>query len=522
MYYQPVTHTSPKDLHVLIAGGGIGGIALGLMLSRANISFTILERSEKVRPVGSAISLGPNVLRLFDQLGIGQEIRKASKKVSRMAYYDSVGDARKGKPNSYAEMMFVEERYGYCTLVIPRSVLYNILSSKVPQSNILLGKRVVKVVEHESSPEYKEGSVTCHCSDGSEYTGSLLVGADGTYSTIRGLLYQDLDRQGALDPRDRRPLPPFQHCMVGVTEPLDPEEFKVLQDEYIDFQVIRGGGSNDTESQHSIWLMPLANNQVAWNIFYRYDKDTIQGYYDAVDYYNPPKTGSATTTLLDNDDDSSVNSDYSLATMAHEKAWRSVQEASREQALRLQDSHRSVPNPLSARGGTLGDLFDKTRKELISSVTMEQGFYHTWYHRRIVLLGDACHKSLPYGGQGANQAILDGVALVNNLVQLESTDVLNLTGCFHDYVQQRASVADTARVGSAFYGYLFGGDSWMATLFRLSYFRLMPQSVIYWFADPFFQNRPLLSFLPYVRDYGSCAAAPAMNEPEHRIVQTIV
>ncbi|KAG0230226.1 hypothetical protein BGW42_001093 [Actinomortierella wolfii] len=468
MYYQPVTHTPPKDLHVLIAGGGIGGIALGLMLSRANISFTILERSEKVRPVGSAISLGPNVLRLFDQLGIGQEIRKASKKVSRMAYYDSVGDARKGKPNSYAEMMFVEE------------------------------------------------------SDGSEYTGSLLVGADGTYSTIRRLLYQDLDRQGALDPRDRRPLPPFQHCMVGVTEPLDPEEFKVLQDEYIDFQVIRGGGSDDTESQHSIWLMPLANNQVAWNIFYRYDKDTIQGYYDAVDYYDPPKIGSTTTTLLDNDDGSSVNSDYSLATMAHEKAWRSVQEASREQALRLQASHRSVPNPLSARGGTLGDLFDKTRKELISSVTMEQGFYHTWYHRRVVLLGDACHKSLPYGGQGANQAILDGVALVNNLVQLESTDVLNLIGCFHDYVQQRASVADTARVGSAFYGYLFGGDSWMATLFRLSYFWLMPQSVIYWFADPFFQNRPLLSFLPYVRDYGSCAAAPAMNEPEHRIVQTIV
>ncbi|KAF9972231.1 hypothetical protein BGZ73_004691, partial [Actinomortierella ambigua] len=349
MLYQPLPHTPPKDLHVLIAGGGIGGITLGLMLERANISYLILERSEKVRPVGSAISLGPNVLRLFDQLGIGKEVLDASKKVSRMAYYDSAKNLHNAEPDSYAEMMFVEERYGHCTQVIPRSVLYNILSSKVPASKTVMGKRVVEVTQNETMPGSKVGSVTCRCADGSEYTGSLLVGADGTYSTIRRLLYQDLDRQGLLDPRDRRPLPPFQHCMVGVTDPLDPEEFKVLQDEYIEFQVIRGGNNSwdgSTDSQHSFWLMPLANHQIAWNLFYRYDNDTVQQYYDAMNYYDPPKP--ATKIIGGYCDTASTvpsSGDYALATAAHDKAWRSLQVASREQAYKLMTNHRSLPNP---------------------------------------------------------------------------------------------------------------------------------------------------------------------------------
>ena len=56
-------------MHVLIVGGGIGGLMLGLMLERANIGYEILERSPEHRPLGSAISLGGTVWRLFEQLG---------------------------------------------------------------------------------------------------------------------------------------------------------------------------------------------------------------------------------------------------------------------------------------------------------------------------------------------------------------------------------------------------------------------------------------------------------------------
>jgi 2-polyprenyl-6-methoxyphenol hydroxylase-like FAD-dependent oxidoreductase len=58
----------PK-IHVLIVGGGIGGLMLGLMLEKAGIDYQILERSPAHRPLGSAISLDGTVLRLFEQLG---------------------------------------------------------------------------------------------------------------------------------------------------------------------------------------------------------------------------------------------------------------------------------------------------------------------------------------------------------------------------------------------------------------------------------------------------------------------
>jgi salicylate hydroxylase len=35
----------------------------------------------------------------------------------------------------------------------------------------------------------------------------------------------------------------------------------------------------------------------------------------------------------------------------------------------------------------------------------------SWSNDRVVLLGDACHATLPYVGQGANQAIEDAVYL---------------------------------------------------------------------------------------------------------------
>lgn len=61
-------HQVPK-IHVLIIGGGIGGLMLGLMLEKAGIDYQILERSSAYRPLGSAISLNGTVLRLFEQLG---------------------------------------------------------------------------------------------------------------------------------------------------------------------------------------------------------------------------------------------------------------------------------------------------------------------------------------------------------------------------------------------------------------------------------------------------------------------
>jgi hypothetical protein len=59
----------PKP-HVLIAGGGIGGLATALTLHQIGVPFTVLESVTELRPLGVGINLQPNAVRELDELGI--------------------------------------------------------------------------------------------------------------------------------------------------------------------------------------------------------------------------------------------------------------------------------------------------------------------------------------------------------------------------------------------------------------------------------------------------------------------
>lgn len=78
--YSPPSRT---PIHILIVGGGIAGLTLAILLEKANITYTILERSKRIRLLGSAIALGPNVLPLLEQIGLLKEIQEHSRPVTR-------------------------------------------------------------------------------------------------------------------------------------------------------------------------------------------------------------------------------------------------------------------------------------------------------------------------------------------------------------------------------------------------------------------------------------------------------
>ena len=60
---------------VLIAGGGIGGLAAALGLARKGIPSILLEKAAALGEIGAGIQLGPNAFHAFDYLGIGEAAR---------------------------------------------------------------------------------------------------------------------------------------------------------------------------------------------------------------------------------------------------------------------------------------------------------------------------------------------------------------------------------------------------------------------------------------------------------------
>jgi 2-polyprenyl-6-methoxyphenol hydroxylase-like FAD-dependent oxidoreductase len=55
---------------VLVAGGGIGGLAAALALGRKGVPVHVLEQATTFGEIGAGIQLGPNVFQMFDVLGV--------------------------------------------------------------------------------------------------------------------------------------------------------------------------------------------------------------------------------------------------------------------------------------------------------------------------------------------------------------------------------------------------------------------------------------------------------------------
>jgi 2-polyprenyl-6-methoxyphenol hydroxylase-like FAD-dependent oxidoreductase len=121
-------------------------------------------------------------------------------------------------------MNFSYNSGGYQGRLIPRKVLYEIFLAQVRDERIHRAKRMSWMTQGENGVHVK-------FTDGSEFEGDILVGADGAYSAVRKCLYERLQKDNKLPTSDAKD-PSFSCVSIaGYTGPLDPEKFTLLKDD---------------------------------------------------------------------------------------------------------------------------------------------------------------------------------------------------------------------------------------------------------------------------------------------------
>src|SRR6201995_61568 len=75
---------------VLIAGGGIGGLAAALGLAQKGIASILLEKASALGEIGAGIQLGPNAFHPFDYLGVGEAARNMAVYIDHLRLMDAL------------------------------------------------------------------------------------------------------------------------------------------------------------------------------------------------------------------------------------------------------------------------------------------------------------------------------------------------------------------------------------------------------------------------------------------------
>ena len=112
---QPIhTTMSTRPCKVIIAGGGVAGLSLALMLEKYGIDFLLLEAYSDILPkAGGGLCMLPNGLRILDQLGCYEDMVKRGKQpVKSVDFRNAKGESLVSTPE------FEKKCGGRCVLPI--------------------------------------------------------------------------------------------------------------------------------------------------------------------------------------------------------------------------------------------------------------------------------------------------------------------------------------------------------------------------------------------------------------------
>jgi salicylate hydroxylase len=162
---------------VLIAGGGIGGLAAALACARQGLPVHVWERAAQLSEVGAGIQLGPNVTRILQAWGLTDALNEVA------AFPESLQarDARTGEVLGVLRLgARAQRRYGAPYLTLHRADLQGLLhdSAQAHGVDLTLGQTLHGWRKLADGLEVQSVAGACTEVD-------ALIGADGVWSAVR-------------------------------------------------------------------------------------------------------------------------------------------------------------------------------------------------------------------------------------------------------------------------------------------------------------------------------------------------
>lgn len=180
---------------VLVAGGGIGGMAAALGASRAGWEVRLYERAAAFSEVGAGVQLGPNVVRRLQAWGLQKALQEVAAFPTRLQVRSATGG------RELAELPLGNtaiERYGAAYATIHRADLHGLLLAavgKYTDAQLNLGQAIEGFADGSTARTAIPGAetaITVRTSLGKEVEGDALIGADGLWSRTRLQLLGDV------------------------------------------------------------------------------------------------------------------------------------------------------------------------------------------------------------------------------------------------------------------------------------------------------------------------------------------
>jgi salicylate hydroxylase len=169
--------TGHPSKQVVIAGGGIGGLAAALACAQQGMSVRVVERAAQFSEVGAGIQIGPNVTRILQAWGLGAALTQVAAFPQRL-------QARDAQTGQVLGTLVLGKRarviYGAPYATVHRADLQDLLLQAAQSAGVDMLRGQTVQGWHGTQEVLQVNTMA-----GLSLQASALIGADGVWSAVR-------------------------------------------------------------------------------------------------------------------------------------------------------------------------------------------------------------------------------------------------------------------------------------------------------------------------------------------------